>query len=343
MKVTVLYGPGDVRFEERATPAIMKPTDAIVRISAACVCGSDLWSYRGISPVEQPTPMGHEYCGIVEEAGSEVTSVKPGEFVIGSFFASDNTCPNCHAGYQSSCLHREFVGGAQAPLLRVPLADGTLVATPHVPSDGLIPSLLTLSDVMGTGWFAADAANVTPETTVAVVGDGAVGLLGVLSAKLMGAGRIIAMSRHESRQKLAAEFGATDIVTERGDQGAARVKELTNGIGADAVLECVGTQASMTQAIHCARPGGSVGYVGVPHGVELNGEQLFFSHVRLHGGPAPVRRYLPQLIDLVWNGRINPGKVFDLTLPLAEVAEGYRAMDQRRAIKALLRPEGASL
>jgi len=289
-------------------------------------------------PVTEPAPIGHEYCGIVEEVGRAVTSIKPGQFVIGSFFASDNTCPNCQAGYPSSCQHKEFVGGAQASRLRVPLADGTLVATPDVPSDDLIPSLLTLSDVMGTGWFAADAANVKPGTTVAVVGDGAVGLLGVLSAKQMGAERIIAMSRHESRQKLAREFGATEIVTERGDEGVARIKELTKGIGADAVLECVGTQESMMQAIRSTRPGGSVGYVGVPHGVELNGSELFFAHVHLHGGPAPVRRFLPALIDLVWNGKINPGKVFDLTLPLEQVAKGYRAMDERRAIKTLLRP-----
>jgi threonine dehydrogenase-like Zn-dependent dehydrogenase len=282
--------------------------------------------------------MGHEYCGIIEEVGSDVTSVKPGQFVIGSFFASDNTCPHCHAGYQSSCQHREFIGTAQAPVLRVPLADGTLVATPDVPSNDLVPSLLTLSDVMGTGWFAADAANVKPGSTVAVVGDGAVGLLGVLSAKHMGAERVIAMSRHESRQKLAREFGATDIVTERGDEGVERIKELTNGVGADSVLECVGTQESMMQAIHATRPGGAVGYVGVPHGVALDGEKLFYGHVHLHGGPAPVRRFLPQLLDLVWSGKINPGKVFDLILPLDQVAEGYRAMDERRAIKTLLRP-----
>ena len=338
MRGTVLYGPRDVRFEEREVPTIIKPTDAIIRISATCVCGSDLWPYRGINPVPQPTPMGHEYCGIVEEVGSAVTSIKRGQFVIGSFFASDNTCPNCQVGYQSSCQHAEFVSTAQAPLLRVPLADGTLVATPDVPSGDMIPSLLALSDVMGTGWFAADAANVKPGSTVTVVGDGAVGLLGVLSAKQMGAKRIIAMSRHESRQKLAREFGATDIVTERGDEGVVRIKELTNGIGADSVLECVGTQESMMQAISSARKGGYVSYVGVPHGVELKGEELFYAHVHLHGGPAPVRRFLPELIDLVWNGKINPGRVFDLTLPLDQVAEGYRAMDERRAIKTLLRP-----
>ena len=338
MKGAVLYGPRDVRFEERSAPAIVEPTDAIIRISATCVCGSDLWPYRGINPITGPTPMGHEYCGIVEEIGSAVTKIKRGQFVIGSFFASDNTCPHCKAGYQTSCQHREFVTTAQAPLLRVPLADGTLVATPEVPSDEMIPSLLTLSDVMGTGWFAADAANVKPGATVAVVGDGAVGLLGVLSAKQMGAARIIAMSRHPSRQKLAREFGATDIVTERGDEAIARLKDMTKGIGVDSTLECVGTQESMMQAIGSTRPGGSIGYVGVPHGVELDGEKLFYTHVHLHGGPAPVRRFLPNLIDLVWKGKINPGKVFDLNLPLGQVAEGYRAMDERRAIKAILRP-----
>jgi threonine dehydrogenase-like Zn-dependent dehydrogenase len=338
MKGTVLYGPRDIRFETRDDPKIIAPTDVIIRMSAACVCGSDLWPYRGIQEVPEPTPMGHEYCGIVEEVGSEVKSVKAGQFVIGSFFASDNTCPHCQFGYQTSCQHSEFVGDAQAEYLRVPLADGTLVATPEVPSDDLIPSLLTSSDVLGTGWFAADAANVKPGSTVVVVGDGAVGLLGVLSAKQMGAVRIIAMSRNPSRQKLAREFGATEIVTERGDEGVSHIKGLTGGIGADSVLECVGTQESMLQAIRATRPGGFVSYVGVPHGVALKGEELFFTHVHLHGGPAPVRRYLPRLIDLVWNGNINPGKVFDLTLPLDQVAEGYRAMDERRAIKALLRP-----
>ncbi len=282
MRGTMLYGPRDVRFEERPDPTIIEPTDAIIRISAACVCGSDLWPYRGIESITQPRPMGHEYCGIVEEVGSAVKNIKPGQFVVGSFFASDNTCPNCQ--------------------------------------------------------FAADAANVKPGSTVVVIGDGAVGLLGVLSARQMGAERIIAMSRHESRQKLAREFGATDVVAERDDEGIARIMDMTNGIGADSVLECVGTQEAMMQTIRSTRKGGYVSYVGVPHGVELSGEGLFFSHVHLHGGPAPVRRYLPELIDLVWNGKINPGKVFDLQLPMAQVAEGYRAMDERRAIKVLLWP-----
>ncbi len=338
MQGTVLYGPRDIRFEDRPEPAITKPTDAIIRLSATCICGSDLWPYRGIAEVKQPTPMGHEYCGIVEEVGKEVRHIKPGQFVIGSFATSDNTCAICHDGYQSSCVQREFMSGAQASLARVPLADGTLVATNERPSKELLASLLATSDVLGTGWYAADAANVKPGKTVVVVGDGAVGLLAVLSAKQMGAERIIAMSRHASRQKLAREFGATDIVTERGEDGTARIKEMTKGIGADSVLECVGTQESMAQAIRSARPGGFVSYVGVPHGVELEGTELFFAQVHLHGGPAPVRRYLPELIDLVLNEKINPGKVFDLTLPLDQVAEGYRAMDERRAIKTLLQP-----
>src|SRR5438067_8750493 len=338
MRGAVLYGPRDTRVDELGEPTIAKPTDAIIRNSVTCICGSDLWPYRGINPITQPSTMGHEYCGVVEEVGSAVKSVKPGQFVIGSFFTSDNTCPTCQIGYQSSCQHRENISTAQAPFVRIPLADGTLVPTPDRPPDDLLPDLLTLSDVMGTGWFAAEAANVTPGKTVLVVGDGAVGLLAVLSAKQMGAERIIVMSRHESRQKLAREFGATDIVTERGDEGITRVKDLTKGIGADSVLECVGTQQSMMQAIRSARPGGFVSYVGVPHGVELDGTELFFAHVHLHGGPAPVRRYLPKLIDLVLNEKINPGKVFDLTLPLEQVAERYRAMDERRAIKALLRP-----
>ncbi|MFY1831422.1 zinc-dependent alcohol dehydrogenase family protein [Myxococcus fulvus] len=338
MKATILHGARDVRFEEVAPPRILEPTDAIIRLSATCVCGSDLWPYRGIQAIERPTPMGHEYCGLVEEVGGAVKNLKRGQFVIGSFFASDNTCPICREGYPSSCQHRQSVCGAQAPLLRVPLAEGTLVATPEVPPADLIPSMLAVSDVFGTGWFAADAANVKPGSTAVVVGDGAVGLLAVLSAKQRGAERIIAMSRHPARQALAREFGATDIVTERGDAGIAHIKELTKGLGASSVLECVGTQESMTQAIGATRPGGFVSYVGVPHGVQLDGAKLFFTHVHLHGGPAPVRRFLPELIALVWNRKVNPGKVFDLTLPLAEVAEGYRAMDERRAIKALLRP-----
>lgn len=340
MRGVVLHAPGDVRVQDRDAPAILKPTDAVIRLSATCVCGSDLWDYRGINPVSGPTPMGHEYVGIVEEIGADVTSIRPGQFVIGSFFASDNTCQICLAGYQTSCIHREFVGagGAQAELLRVPLADGTLVATPDVPADDKIPSLLAASDVLGTGWFGAVAANVRPGKTVAVVGDGAVGLLAVLAARQLGAERIIAMSRHASRQELAREFGATDIVTGRGDEGVQQIKELTGGLGAHSVIEAVGTQESMMQAIGSTRAGGHVGYVGVSHDVSLPGEQMFYSHVHLHGGPAPVRQYLPQLIDLIWTNTIDPGRVFDLELPLEQAAEGYAAMDERRAIKTLLRP-----
>jgi len=340
MRGAVLYAPGDVRVEERQDPRILAPTDAVIRLSATCVCGSDLWPYRGIVAVDEPSPTGHEYCGIVQEVGRQVTNITPGQFVVGSFFASDNTCPICQAGYQSSCLHREPIGaiGAQAESLRVPLADGTLVVTPELPTEDLIPSLLAASDVLGTGWFGAVAAEVGPGRTVAVVGDGAVGLLAVLAARRLGAERIIAMSRHGPRQQLAVEFGATEIVTERGDAGAARIKELTGGLGAHSVIEAVGTQESMLQAIRSTRPGGHIGYVGVAHGVELPGRELFFSHVHLHGGPAPVRRFLPELIDLIWNRQIDPGKVFDLTLPLDQAAEGYRAMDERRAIKTLLRP-----
>jgi threonine dehydrogenase-like Zn-dependent dehydrogenase len=338
MRGAVLYGPGDVRMEERDDPKIVEPTDAIIRLPATCICGSDLWPYRGVEVVHGPAPIGHEYVGIVEQVGNAVGTIKPGQFVIGSFFASDNTCEICRAGYQSSCLNRQPVGaeGAQAELLRVPLADGTLVATPEPPPEELIPSFLAASDVLGTGWFGAVAAEVASDKVVAVVGDGAVGLLAIMAAKHLGAERIIAMSRHVPRQRLALEFGATDIVEERGDEGVAKVRQLTGGLGAHSVIEAVGTQESMMQAIRSTRPGGHVGYVGVPHDVELAGEELFFSHVHLHGGPAPVRRFLPQLVDLIWNREIDPGKVFDLSLPLDQVAEGYRAMDERRAIKTLL-------
>jgi threonine dehydrogenase-like Zn-dependent dehydrogenase len=321
MLATVLHGPGDVRFENVAEPKILKPTDAIIKLAATCICGSDLWPYRGLQAQSGPQHMGHEYCGVVVEVGSDVKLIKPGQFVVGSFATSDNTCPHCRHGFQSSCDQREFMSGAQAPYARVPLADGTLVALDSTPDDDLLPSLLAVSDVLGT---------------VAVVGDGAVGLMGILAARQMGAERIIAMSRHKSRQDLALEYGATDIVTERGDAGVARIKELTRNVGADAVLECVGTNESMHQAINAARPGGSIGFVGVPHGVELRGEFLFFSQKNLLGGPAPVRRFLPHLIDLVLTRQINPGKVFDQVLPLADVAEGYKAMDERRAIKTLL-------
>jgi threonine dehydrogenase-like Zn-dependent dehydrogenase len=334
----VMHAPGDVRLEQRDDPTIVDPTDAIIRVSAACICGSDLWPYRGVERFEDPMPMGHEYVGLVMEVGSEVEDIKPGQFVVGSFFASDNTCEICRAGYQSSCVNRVPMGaiGTQAQLARVPLADGTLVATPEPPPADLIPSLLAASDVLGTGWFGAVAAEAGPGKTIAIVGDGAVGLCTALAAKQLGAERIIAISRHEPRQKLAREFGATDIVEERGDDGVAKIKELTDGLGAHSVVEAVGTQESMMQAIRSTRPGGHVGYVGVAHDVELPGEELFFSHVHLHGGPAPVRRFLPELIEFIWKRQIDPGRVFDLELPLDEAAAGYRAMDERRAIKVLL-------
>ncbi|MGW1088089.1 zinc-dependent alcohol dehydrogenase family protein [Streptomyces sp. NPDC002596] len=338
MRGAMIYAPGDIRFETLDDPKILAPTDAIIRTAVTCVCGSDLWPYRGLEPTAEPHPMGHEYVGFVEEIGSEVTAVKPGQFVVGSFATSDNTCPNCKNGFQSNCLHREFMSTCQADYVRIPNAQGTLVATDEVPGEELWPSLLAVSDVMGTGWWAADAAEVKPGSTAVVVGDGAVGLCAVIAAKEMGAERIIAMSRHEPRQKLARAFGATDIVTERGEEGIARIKELTGGIGADSVLECVGTAQAMQQALHSARPGGNVGFVGVPHDVAIDGQELFFSHVGLRGGPAPVRRYLPDLINRVLTGAIDPCPVFDLTLPLNEVAKGYAAMDARRAIKTLLKP-----
>ncbi|MDR1808137.1 MAG: zinc-dependent alcohol dehydrogenase family protein [Propionibacteriaceae bacterium] len=338
MRATILHGPGDVRVEERPKPLVEKPTDAVIKVVAACVCGSDLWPYRGIADYGPAAAMGHEYVGVVETVGNEVKLVKPGDFVVGSFFASDNTCEICRSGYQSRCVINEHVGAAQAEYLRVPLADGTLVATPGQPDPDLMPSLLAASDVLGTGWFAAVAAESGPGKTVAVVGDGAVGLLGVLSARQLGAERVIAMSRHPARQAVAREFGATDIVAERGDEGVAKVKELTGGMGAHSVIEAVGTQQSMEQAIHACRPGGHVGFVGIAHEVALNGLDLFFSGVHLHGGPAPVRRFLPDLIKLIWDRAINPGLVFDLTLPLDQAPEAYKAMDERRAIKALLQP-----
>jgi threonine dehydrogenase-like Zn-dependent dehydrogenase len=338
MRGVIMHAPGDVRIEDREDPTIIEPTDAIIRLAATCICGSDLWPYRGVDKLDEPTPMGHEYVGIVERVGNGVKTIEPGQFVVGSFFASDNTCEICRAGYQTHCVHRQLgaATGAQSELARIPLADGTLVATPQPPPAELVPSLLAASDVLGTGWFAAVAADVGPGKTVAVVGDGAVGLLGVLAARQLGADRVIAMSRHASRQALAREFGATDIVAERGDDGVAKIKDLTNGLGAHSVIEAVGTQESMMQAIRATRPGGHVGYVGVAHDVQLPGEELFFSGVHLHGGPAPVRQYLPELIDLIWRRQVDPGKVFDLTLPLEDAAEGYKAMDERRAIKTLL-------
>ncbi|MEX3599703.1 zinc-dependent alcohol dehydrogenase family protein [Kocuria carniphila] len=338
MRGVMIHAPGDIRVEDRPDPVIEEPTDAIIRMAATCICGSDLWPYRGYGDIPEPAPMGHEYVGVVEEIGADVKNVKVGDFVIGSFFASDNTCEICQDGYQSRCVNNVGMGGigTQSEYARIPLADGTLVATPSQPTDEQIPHLLAASDVLGTGWFAAVAAEVGPGKTVAVVGDGAVGLSGVLAAKQLGAERIIAMSRHKDRQALAKKFGATDIVEERGDAGVEKIKELTGGLGAHCVIEAVGTQEAMQQAIRSTRPGGHVGFVGVSHGVSIDGGQLFMSEVHLHGGPAPVRRFLPELIDLIMKGEITPGDVFDLTLPLEKAAEGYTAMDERRATKVLL-------
>ncbi len=335
---TIIHGAHDVRSEERPDPTIRSATDAVVRTVASCVCGSDLWRYRGIAPVPRPTPIGHEYVGVVESVGADVTSVRPGQFVVGGFLHSDNTCATCRAGAQANCENGGGYEGCQAELIRVPNADGTLLATPEQPEEELVPSLLALSDVMSTGWHAAVSADVRPGRTVVVVGDGAVGLSGVLAASELGAERIIAMSRHADRQALATAFGATDIVAARGDDGVEAVRELTGGIGADSVLECVGTDESVVQALKSARPGGMVGWVGLPHVTDLPQEHMFWRNVGLRGGPAPVRAYLPDLLERVWERRIDPGKVFDLTLPLSEVAEAYAAMDERRAIKALLRP-----
>ncbi|HYI57605.1 MAG TPA: zinc-dependent alcohol dehydrogenase family protein [Microlunatus sp.] len=333
----VIHAPGDVRYVERPDPSILEPTDAVVRTVAACVCGSDLWRYRGISAVPKPTPIGHEFCGVVEEIGDDVTTVEVGEFVVGGFNPADNTCSVCRKGAQANCQHGAHYDGAQADRIRIPWADGTLIATPSLPTDDLIPSILALSDVMCTGWHAAVSAGVGPGTSVAVVGDGAVGLCAVLASVQLGAETVIAMSRHEDRQQVAREFGATHIIAVRDEAGIAAVQELTDGIGADCVLECVGTEQARLQAVGCVRSGGNIGLVGVPHG-ELPVNDLFWRNVGIKGGPAHCRVYLPQLLDLVLARKINPGRVFDLELPLSEIAEAYAAMDERRAIKSLVRP-----
>ncbi|MGQ7312054.1 zinc-dependent alcohol dehydrogenase family protein [Microbacterium arabinogalactanolyticum] len=338
MRAVIMHGPGDVRVEELPLPSLVEPTDAIIRLDATCICGSDLWPYRGIQPIKRPIRMGHEYIGTVEQVGAEVRDLAVGDFVVGSFMASDGTCEICRAGYQSRCIHVVGMGsvGTQAEYARVPWADGTLVKVTGDLTPERRRSLLAASDVLGTGWFAAVAAEAGPGKTVAVVGDGAVGLCGILAARQLGAERIIAMSRHADRQELARQFGATDIVEERGDAGVERIKELTGGYGAHSTIEAVGTQESMQQAMRATRAGGHVGFVGVSHDVTIDGSELFYSGVHLHGGPAPVRRWLPDLVELIMTDAIDPGVVFDLTLPLDEAAEGYRAMDERRATKVLL-------
>jgi threonine dehydrogenase-like Zn-dependent dehydrogenase len=349
MRATLLYGTRDVRVDDVLDPVIRCPGDAVVRVVASCVCGSDLWPYRGVRPVREPRRIGHELVGVVEEVGAGVRTLSVGDFVIAPFVLSDGTCLNCLAGMQTSCLHGAawghededgfLVDAGQAERVRVAMADGTLVRTPEPPDDALVPALLALSDVMGTGHHAALSAGVGPGTTVAVVGDGAVGLCAVLAARRLGAERIIAMSRHQDRAALARRFGADEIVAERGDEGARVILDRTNGIGADAVLEAVGTKESMQQAIDSVRPGGRVGYVGVPAGgPELPIGQLFSNNITVGGGVAPVRAYLPELMADVLAGRLDPGPVFDATYALEDVADAYRDMDSRRVIKPLLRP-----
>jgi threonine dehydrogenase-like Zn-dependent dehydrogenase len=349
MRATVIHGERDVRLEEVAQPRLSTGGDAIVRVVASCVCGSDLWPYRGVAPTNHPHRIGHEFVGIVDEVGPDVAKIAVGDFVIAPFYDCDMTCVNCLNGVSASCLHGGwwgaddrlggFADGGQGEFVRVPHADGSLVATPTQPDASLIPGLLSLADVMGTGHHAAVSAGVTVGSTVVVVGDGAVGLCAVIAAKRLGASRIVSMSRHPQRQALAREFGATDVVEERGDDGVARIKAMFHGVGADCVLECVGTSESMDQAIRSTRPGGTVGYVGAPTGGSaLPIRPLFNSNIGVNGGVAPVRNYVEELLPEVLSGAIDPGRVFDLDLPLAEVAEAYAAMDERRAIKVLLRP-----
>lgn len=338
MRATTIHGAGDIRFEEVPDPVLKKPTDAIIKVTAGCICGSDLWPYRGENPIRRGSTIGHECIGIVEEVGSDVASFKPGDFVVVPFCHCDNTCVHCVAGVQSACVNLGMTSSGQAEYARVVQADGSLVATHGVPDADLVASVLSLSDVMPTGWHAAVSAGVKAGDTVVVVGDGAVGLCGVLAASVLGAEKIIVMSRHEPRQAIARAFGATHVVAARGKEGAAEVLEISGGIGVDAALECVGTNDAMTTAIDVTRPGGGVGFVGVPHGVEVPVGTLFAKNVGIRGGIAPVRKYLPALLDLVLDRKIDPGQVFDLTLPLAESPEGYRAMDERRAVKVLLQP-----
>jgi alcohol dehydrogenase len=344
MKTAIFKGKGNIAVEERPKPTITEPSDAIVRVVLACVCGSDLWFYRGISDLPHGG-VGHEFIGVVDEIGSHVTDVAPGDFVISPFSSSDGTCNNCEAGFQTACVHAAFFGqggdgdGGQAEFVRVPQANGTLLKVPGTDfSDETMASLLALTDVMATGYHAAVSAEVKAGDAVAVVGDGAVGLSGVLSAKMLGAERIIVLgSKTESRHELAREWGATDIITERGDDAIKQLQDLTDGYGADAVLECVGTKDSTATAFAIAKAGAIVGRVGVPHDAQLDAEGTFYRNVGMRGGPAPARHYQPELLKAVLAGDINPGKVFDLTVNLDDIAEGYAAMDQRRAIKTLVK------
>jgi threonine dehydrogenase-like Zn-dependent dehydrogenase len=344
MRATVMYGAGDVRIENVPDPSIIEPTDAIIRVVRASICGSDLWPYNDMPKSETGQSMGHEAIGVVEEFGGEVRTVKPGQIVVMPFAISDGTCEFCHEGLHTACVHVGFFGnngtnGAQAEALRIPHADGTLYPLDVGDDDALLPSLLTLSDVMGTGHHAAVAAQVAPGHRVAVVGDGAVGLCGVIAAKRLGAEQIIIMGRHADRIALAREFGATDVVSDRGEEAVDRVKELTGGYGVHSVLECVGTSDSTLTAVEIARPGGAVGRVGVPHYEAIPAAQpSFYKNVSIAGGPAPARAYIDELLPDILEGRIEPGRVFDRVVRLDEVPDGYRAMNDRESIKVMVTP-----
>jgi hypothetical protein len=344
MRATFMYKAGDVRVDDVPDPRLVEPTDAILRVTRACICGSDLWPYASLEPTEIGRSMGHEAIGIVEDVGADVRAIKRGDLVVMPFAFSDGTCAFCHEGLHTACVHVGFIGnngmnGAQAEALRIPFADGTLYPLPVGEDDALMPSLLTLSDVMATGHHAAVGAQVAPGKRAAVVGDGAVGLCAVIAAKRLGAEQIIIMGRHEDRIALAREFGATDVVSERGEEAVERVRDLTGGEGVHSVLECVGHGASMDTSIGIARPGGHIGRVGVPQEETLPGSlPAFFGNLHITGGPAPVRAYLDELLPEVLEGRIDPGRVFDRSVGLDDVPDGYRAMAEREAIKIMVRP-----
>jgi threonine dehydrogenase-like Zn-dependent dehydrogenase len=344
MLATIMYAAGDVRTEDVPDPTIVEATDAVVRVTSACICGSDLWPYADMAPSETGQSMGHEAIGVVEDVGADVRTIERGDLVVMPFAYSDGTCEFCHRGLQTACVHVGFFGnngtnGAQAEALRIPLADGTLYPLPVGEDHALMPSLLTLSDVMGTGHHAAVVAGVKPGDAVAVVGDGAVGLCGVIAAKRLGAEQIIIMGRHEDRTSLARELGATDVVAERGEEAAQHVRELTGGLGVHGVLECVGTEASTETSVEIARPGGAIGRVGVPHYPAIpQAQPLFYKNVTVGGGPAPVRAYIDELLPDILEGRIEPGRVFDRTVDVAGVPEGYRAMADRESIKVMVKP-----
>lgn len=344
MRATMMYRAGDVRVENVPDPTIEQPTDALVRITRACICGSDLWPYKLLEPSEHARAMGHEAIGVVEAVGSDVRTVKRGDFVIMPFAFSDGTCEFCHEGLHTACTQGGFfgigqVGGAQAEAVRVPLADGTLYAVPSPGGEAAMAGLLSLSDVMGTGQHAAVVARVAPGKDAAVIGDGAVGLCGVIAAKRLGAEQVILLGRHPDRIALAKAFGATDIVTERGEAAVERVRALTSGKGVHSVLECVGTEDAMATCIGIARAGGAVGRVGVPHYVATPGsQQAFYRNIIVGGGPAPVRAYIDELLPDILEGRIEPGRVFDRQMSLEQVPEGYVAMDRRESIKVMVKP-----